>query len=950
MSPVPVSVEVFPVPDFPSLGDLLVRHRRVRGMSQETLAERAAVSGQTVSDIETGVTGSPRPATLHRLATALGLGTDEHGQLIAASLPRPRRETERDETPAPAPASGPRSGGSFAAELRRLRDRAGMNRAELAGRAGLADKTLSNIEKGVTARVHGATAGALADALGLTGPARHRFMALAMGVETDPVLAPTPPPSPAHVHGRVHEYARLTALVARSRLVTVTGPAGVGKTTLADVALAGHGPALLRLELARVAAGTPAPSAIAAALGTDQEDVTALAGAIPADSVVLLDNLEHLVDAGPTVAGLLAARPDLRVVTTSRRVLGLAGEQVLTLDPLDLDAACTVFESAAVRVGGSAPTDADRALIEQICVRVDRLPLAIELAAARTTILGPQDILDQLARSTRVLRRPGADPADHHATMLEAVDWSLRLLSPDAARLIQTLALHQSPWPVRLIGAVHDSPSLLDSLEELAAAHLIVVQDAGATKRFSLLQTVHDVATEHLVAERDGLPRVDVARIREAHAAHLLDTVAAEAPRLIGPGQQQALATIDALAAHADAAISHLLDTGDSRATGLAASLWRYWQILGRFRHGATMIERCLPLGAGVSTMATAHYGAAVLHHLAANTETSVALAMTALDGYRDIGDAHGQGSVIALLGLNCLHGGDPAAALDWYERGLREVRAQEAPRAHATLLANIGPVYKALGELDRAIHSAEQAAIGFRRLDDAHGVALQLGNLAGWSGGSGDPERALDLLNDAQASFEELGDRGALATCHLIRAEIALDEGDLGTARDALATTEEALSPDDPWNAAMARALAADAALLAGQVREANTGAAVALADSEQVGYYEARIRSLLVLAATEAVQGHPAAVARCRTGLEACRLGDARTILSFAVIVDALRDGEALPSTGRLTPSASATIAARSAGRAVATSLDPADRVAIESLRAAALARCETGQPALP
>jgi len=641
------------------------------------------------------------------------------------------------------------------------------------------------------------------------------------------------------------------------------------------------------LMLARLHAATPALQAIATLLGAEDAQLDAVTAMLPHDGLVLMDNMEHLAEAATTVAALQAARPDLRLVITSRQALGLSGETVLTLAPVPLPAACTIFEQAAERAGATVPEADERQVVEQICARLDRLPLPIELAAARATVLGTQDILHQLSRPVRVLRRAASSPGDHHAAITTTIDWSVRLLPADAARLLRTIAAYPAPWPLSLLAEVHDSAELLDSLQHLAAAHLMVVEADGAANRYSLLQTVHDVLNEQLRAGGEE------PSIRERHAAALLRTGTADAVALLGDGQQQALAGFDALSQHYDMAVDHLIEARDPRAVELAAALWRYWQLRGRFGYGLAVLQRSLRSVDGDTrpVVATARYGAAVLAHLAGTNDVAVELARAALENYQANGDAHGTGSVLSLLGMVSLHTGDPAGALDWYERGLREVTWQAAPRAYATLLANVGPVYAAIGDLARAIKTVEEAVVRYRMLRDAHAVALSLGNLARWSADTGDPERSRDLLNEALLTFEQVGDVAALAMVRLTYAEIALDIGDVAAARAEIAEARRVIPEDDPWNTAAADAQEAEALLLSGEARRATQAAAIALARGESLGYRVALVRARLVLAAAAAGRGDPAALQECRAGLAACEDGDIRAIVSFAALAAGLR-----------------------------------------------------------
>ncbi len=500
---------------------------------------------------------------------------------------------------------------TFAGLLRGHREAQALSQEELAGRAGLTAKAVGALERGERRRPYPHTVRALSDALGLDEEERARLATASTAARPAgrrPAGAPQPRAGPevllpvAPVLGRDAEIAAVAALLRRParRLVTLTGPGGVGKTTVAITAAGAvrddFAGGVFVVELADVVDPADVLSAVATATGTapTEQPITgaALAAALTGRHVlIVLDNLEHLLDAGPALAQLVVRCPDLMLLATSRAALRVRPEQEVRLAPLPPAAAERLFRERATAAGvvlDDAPETA--AAVTAVCERADGLPLAVELAAAAAAVFGPVALLE---RVDGALVAPRDLPA-RQRSMAATLAWSHGLLSARARTLLARLSVCQGGFSRSLAeeigteGAGGDDPdAVLTALAELVEHSLVNrLADIEGTERFRLLEPVRQDAAARLSATAEADARRGLARSMLEVARDLADD-------LHGPRLPVAVRLLDAERGNLRAAYLHFVD--DSRlgdAVELLSLLWHWMAIRGHGRDAAALADR----------------------------------------------------------------------------------------------------------------------------------------------------------------------------------------------------------------------------------------------------------------------------------------------------------------------------------------------------------------------
>jgi predicted ATPase len=428
------------------------------------------------------------------------------------------------------------------------------------------------------------------------------------GAADEAALAGAVPVPVTPLLGREQEAAAVEDLVVREgvRLVTLTGPGGVGKSRLMVEAVRRLGPGFADggrfLELASVSAADLVAAAIAAGLGLNTSAgslITDLESYLrPRGLLLALDNFEQVVGAAPLLADLLAAAPGLVVLVTSRTVLRLSGEHEFPVPPLPVPPADAAPDPADLRRYASvnlfverahavAPgfelTDANAEAVAEICRRLDGLPLAIELAAARVRLLPPQALASRLDQRFSVLTGGARDLPERQRTLKNTLDWSFGLLSAGEQALFARLGVFAGPFSLLAAEAVgagspgegHVPSQVMETLGSLVDSSLVRAGTRGGEPRFALLETIRDYALERL-AGGDWVPAHD------RHAAYFQALAEPSGAELAGPGQLPWLGRLETEHDNLLATMSWLVDQGHiDQATHLFLMSWRFWWLHG---------------------------------------------------------------------------------------------------------------------------------------------------------------------------------------------------------------------------------------------------------------------------------------------------------------------------------------------------------------------------------
>ncbi|GAA3202884.1 AfsR/SARP family transcriptional regulator [Nonomuraea helvata] len=394
--------------------------------------------------------------------------------------------------------------------------------------------------------------------------------------------------------GRTDDIAAVERLLAEYRLVTLTGPGGVGKTRLALETARGRtdvtdGPWLV--ELAGLTSPELLPATIGAAVGipgaSSAEDLSAvLAGR---RLLLVLDNCEHLLDEVTTLTGVLLSRcGDLRVLSTSREALGVEGEAVYEVRPLDPDGdGAELFrERAAAGLATWSPDEDDLDRIPGLCAGLDGIPLAIELAAAQCRMLSIGQIADALENRFDVLVGGPVDLPARHRALESAIAWSHRLLEPGERRLFHRLSVFAAGFDLDAAGAVGDQAPVLPPLSALVRKSLVGVEPGTAPRRYRLLETLRQYALRELDLE-------DLARTQQRHRAWVLAQAESAERRLHGPQAAVLLGRLTREQPEFRAAFASALAAGDGDyALRLGGALYWFWYRMGHIAEGLSWMSK----------------------------------------------------------------------------------------------------------------------------------------------------------------------------------------------------------------------------------------------------------------------------------------------------------------------------------------------------------------------
>lgn len=607
--------------------------------------------------------------------------------------------------------------------------------------------------------------------------------------------------------GREVELRAGLASLSEAQLVTLVGPGGAGKTRLAVEIASRRASADDRVTFVDFRGLTDPgllPGEMAAALGLDSaladlDDVEGLARAVAGQGsrLLVLDNLEQLTGAADVISRLLAEAPALRVLATSRTPLGIAGERRIAIGPLALpddDDPATVARSPAVALFLARAGEQGRAItldelgardVARLCRRLDGLPLALELAAGRSRLLGPGAILRRLDDpSSSLLMRPGDTGA--HGSIAAVLDWSLRLLPEREQRLLGRLAVFLTPVDLATVERVSPGIDTIDALEGLVTSALVRHDERDGEPMFSMLETVRSALLARL---EPG----EVLAAREAHARRLVDLVESEREALLGPNRAAATAQLERRLDDIRSAVAWALDHDPVAAIRLIAPVWRFWASGVRAREASKLLRDALERETG-PTEARAHGLAALagLGHLREGYGSSRRLAEEAIRIARRV---HASGVELdALPGatLAAIEAGDLPAARRWTRRALALARREGDRRAVIRALATMGIAEGRLGDAALGTKHLLAAVAEAREAGDPLNEGIQLANLA-------ELELELDRPRDAatHAATAAAVLRGVRGDTYLLTALAALGQGlaEVGRLREARAALLDAVT-----------------------------------------------------------------------------------------------------------------------------------------------------------
>ncbi|HEX6682403.1 MAG TPA: helix-turn-helix domain-containing protein [Candidatus Limnocylindrales bacterium] len=686
--------------------------------------------------------------------------------------------------------------------LVRHRVAAGLGQAELARRSGLSERALRDLERGATGRPRRHSVRALASALELSGPELSAFLSAALSGTGQAAPEAIKPIRIDRLFGRDTELHALTEMVAigRHRVISVTGPGGVGKTRLA-AALVGEltrrswdvrtvdvsaldDPSLV-LESVAEAAGAGGSTR----LGPIDRLAAQLRGA---RVVIVVDGAERVVAAASELSALARRCAGLTVVVTSQRPLWVAGERRLRLEPLPLSAAVALFAArAAEAVAGFKLDDGNRDAVAAICRRVDGLPLAIELAAARMRLLTPAELLERFDRPLALLADGGPGLPARHRSLHATISSSLEVVTQQAGELFDLLGAFCGGAGIDDLESVaanlghgccataRHPGSLFDALAELVDMSLVRVEAAAGDTRYTLPDTVQHVARQRLAAGRAG------ERAHLAVAKHFLD-------RVRRPGSERPLATRDSanLRSAIGWAVAHEPGLFDEP---VVHGLFRYYEVAGRLAEGQAALDRVGAAGQPKAWVHAGHLARLRGDFTAARRLGSLALQCLAPS------DHDGRSRTHLMLGSVATDLRELATSRRELRAALVHARRAGDVRLIGRVLNNLGTHSMELGRLDHADRLL-RAALEAKRRGDADDIdcGRTLFNLAETAVDAGRFDIGLSYAEQATQRLLAAGHHRLAAFAASTTALARLHRGEIGAAVAACARATALLQEEE--------------------------------------------------------------------------------------------------------------------------------------------------------
>lgn len=601
------------------------------------------------------------------------------------------------------------------------------------------------------------------------------------------------PAQPTPLIGRDREMAHVCILLRNDnvRLVTLTGPGGTGKTRLglqvAAELLDEYIDGVFFVALASLHDPDLVVTTIAQTLGLHEDSNRPLIETLTTflrdrQILLILDNFEQVIPAAPVIGELLAAAPGVKILVTSREVLHIYGEHEFPVPPLELPnlkqlppvvmlanvATIALFMQRAQAIRPDFALTVENApIVANICARLDGLPLAIELAAARIKLLPPRAILDRLTNRLKLLIGGARDLPTRQQTLRGTIDWSYNLLTTDEQTLFARLVVFVGGCSLEAVEAVCNATGDLeiDELDGLASLvdKSLLRQEEGidGEPRFTMLETIREYALERLT--ESGV----VTALSAQHATFFTDLAEQAEPELTGPQQVVWLNRLEQEHDNLRAALEWALTSGAAEiATRLGAALWRFWWTRGHLTAGRRRLTQVLEHSAAVAPRlrARALDAAGVLVHSQCDYAQAVALYEESLALWQQLGDKEGTATVLNNLGIVANEQGDYVRARAFYEQSLALRRELGDDINIAKTLINLGTVAHDQGDYRQAETAYQESLALFQTLGDKWSITLTLSNLANLALSQNDYQRATRCAEAALVLSRELGDRVGIA------------------------------------------------------------------------------------------------------------------------------------------------------------------------------------------
>ena len=607
--------------------------------------------------------------------------------------------------------------------------------------------------------------------------------------------------------GREPEIAQLVELLAspQTRLLTLTGPGGTGKTRLSLEAAGRFAESFAGtiwfVPLADLSDPSLIPTAILQALslplsGSKEPLEQAIAALQKQPTLLLLDNFEQLVEGGAELVQVFLSQvPSLQCAVTSRQLLGLPGEVEFAVSPLatpngsDTPERLGLFESVRLfvdRAQAAKPdfriTNSNAPALAELCDRLEGIPLAIELAAARALVLSPSQMLAQLGNRFEFLVSRKRGLAERQRTLRAAIDWSYRLLTPDVQRFFCQLCVFRGGWSLEAAEEVCEEPLALDMLAQLRECSLITTVESEAGIRFRMLETLREYAESQLSQD-------ELVTVKLRHVQFYVSFAERADSFLSGVNEAIWLERLERDHDNLRAMLRWSNELSNS-STGLSlvGTLGRFWSIRGYYQEGAESISRvlaCESRGAEAAR-AKALYWASDMAFRMGDFADAERLGAESLALYRELGDQQGIATVLCKQG-NTIGIKGSAAAMTLFEESLAISREIGFLSGIANALYQFGKLANQKGDFTEAQTYYEESLALHRETGDRRGIYLALNNLANLSCSRGDANAGWELYRQSLAICRELADPWGISMLLLNMGDVASFRGDYAVARELI-------------------------------------------------------------------------------------------------------------------------------------------------------------------